>query len=155
VPIFDRLYLGGSNNLRGFNFRDISPKDFNKQPIGGQSLARGTVELTFPIVEKARGAVFYDVGFVNPDAWDFSQKTLSISRGPDGTASAAFNSGVPTTVVLQPGTRRTFDNIASDFGVGIRLDLPIGPLRLDYGIPVQTAGNGSHGHLNFSVGYQF
>src|SRR5689334_24807931 len=37
VPIFDRLYLGGSNNLRGFRFRDISPKDTNNQPIGGQS----------------------------------------------------------------------------------------------------------------------
>jgi outer membrane protein insertion porin family len=156
VPIFDRLYLGGSNNLRGFNFRDISPKDFNNQPIGGQSMARGTVELTFPIIEKARGAVFYDVGFVNPDAWDFSSEKQSILRGPDGAATVAFNSGVPTTVkMIQPGTRRTFDNIASDFGVGIRLDLPIGPLRLDYGIPVQSAGFGTHGHLNFSVGYQF
>src|SRR5947199_1871895 len=28
VPIFERRYLGGSNNLRGFRFRDISPKDF-------------------------------------------------------------------------------------------------------------------------------
>jgi outer membrane protein insertion porin family len=157
VPIFDRLYLGGSNNLRGFNFRDISPRDFNKQPIGGQSMARGTVELTFPIIEKARGAVFYDVGFVNPDAWDFSLEKQSVLRGPDGTATIAFNSGVPFgagSPVLQPGTRRTFDNIASDFGFGVRLDLPIGPLRLDYGIPIQSAGKKS-GHLNFSVGYQF
>ena len=27
VPIFDRLYLGGANNLRGFDFRDVGPKD--------------------------------------------------------------------------------------------------------------------------------
>ena len=27
VPIYDRLFLGGSNNLRGFNFRDVGPKD--------------------------------------------------------------------------------------------------------------------------------
>src|SRR5438128_2773033 len=65
VPIFDRLYLGGSNNLRGFRFRDISPKDSFGQPLGGQSMARGTVELTFPIIEKARGAIFYDAGLVN------------------------------------------------------------------------------------------
>src|SRR5207253_6570567 len=25
VPIYDRLYLGGANNLRGFKFRDIGP----------------------------------------------------------------------------------------------------------------------------------
>ncbi len=143
VPIFDRLYLGGSNNLRGFRFRDVSPKDSNNQPIGGQSMARGTVELTFPIIEKARGAVFYDAGFVNPDPWDFSPETQQIPRG-----LLAIGGGAT-------GPRRTFDNIASDFGVGVRLDLPIGPLRLDYGIPVQNAGNASHGHLNFSVGYQF
>jgi outer membrane protein insertion porin family len=140
VPIFDRLYLGGSNNLRGFNFRDVSPKDTNKQPIGGQSMARGTVELTFPIIEKARGAVFYDVGFVNPDPWDFSEQTQEIPRGVNHTTL---------------GPRSTYDNIASDYGVGVRLDLPIGPLRLDYGIPITNAGNKKSGHLNFSVGYQF
>ena len=37
-----------------------------------------------------------------------------------------------------------------------RLDLPVGPLRLDYGIPVQTGGNkGGSGKFNFNVGYQF
>ena len=148
VPIFDRLYLGGSSNLRGFAFRDVSPKDSNNQPIGGQSMARATVELTFPIVEKARGAFFYDTGFVNPDAWDFGDETLSIPRGLNAQATAK-HFGTPLT------PRRTFDNIASDFGFGLRLDLPIGPLRLDYGIPIQGAGNGNHGHLNFSVGYQF
>ncbi len=51
--------------------------------------------------------------------------------------------------------RRSFDAFGSDFGVGLRLDLPIGPLRLDYGFPIDTAGNAKHGHLNFSVGYQF
>ena len=34
-----------------------------------------------------------------------------------------------------------FNNIASDIGIGLRLDLPIGPLRIDYGIPLQKAGN--------------
>jgi outer membrane protein insertion porin family len=148
VPIYDRLYLGGSNNLRGFRFRDISPKDSNNQPIGGQSLVRATVEASFPIIEKARGAIFYDCGFVNPDPWDFSPETIGVPRGVNAQASAIFF-GRPIT------PRRTFDSFASDYGVGLRLDLPIGPLRLDYGFPIDTAGNGKHGHLNFSVGYQF
>src|SRR5207253_10167344 len=58
VKIYDRLFLGGSNNLRGFDFRDVGPKDSNGEPLGGQSMARTTVEFTFPIVEKARGALF-------------------------------------------------------------------------------------------------
>ena len=119
VPIYERLFLGGSNNLRGFPFREVGPKE-NGEPIGGKSLARATVEWTFPIVEKARGAVFYDTGFVNSSEWAFG-----------------------------------FSNLASDIGVGIRLDLPIGPLRLDYGYPVMRDGYHGGGRFNFNVGYQF
>jgi len=153
VPIFDRLYLGGSNNLRGFRFRDISPKDFQGQPLGGQSMARGTVELTFPIIEKARGAIFYDAGLVNPDPWDFGDETLIVQRGPNARASAKYARINHLPYNLTP--KATFDSFGSDFGVGLRLDLPIGPLRLDYGYPIDRAGNTGHGHLNFSVGYQF
>jgi outer membrane protein insertion porin family len=120
VPIFERLFLGGSNNLRGFPFREVGPQDENGEPTGGKSMARATIEFTFPIIEKARGAIFYDTGFVNSDAWSFG-----------------------------------FDHIASDVGVGLRLDLPIGPLRLDYGWPLQRDGYNGDGRFNFSVGYQF
>jgi outer membrane protein insertion porin family len=144
VQIFDLLFLGGSNNLRGFDYRDVSPKDENKEPLGGKSMARTTVEWTFPIIEKARGAIFYDIGFVNPDAWDFSEQTLFIPAKPR-----------PVGSTKPPRVPISYDNIASDFGFGIRLDLPIGPLRLDYGIPVQKAGTTGSGKFNFSVGYQF
>jgi outer membrane protein insertion porin family len=144
VQIFDLLFLGGSNNLRGFDYRDVSPKDENKEPLGGKSMARTTVEWTFPIIEKARGAIFYDIGFVNPDAWDFSEQTQFIPAKPR-----------PVGSTKPPRVPISYDNIASDFGFGIRLDLPIGPLRLDYGIPVQKAGTTGSGKFNFSVGYQF
>jgi outer membrane protein insertion porin family len=144
VRIFDRLFLGGSNNLRGFDYRDVSPKDSNREPLGGKSMARTTVEWTFPIIEKARGAIFYDIGFVNPDAWDFSEQTQFIPAKPR-----------PVGSTKPPRVPISYDNIASDFGVGLRLDLPIGPLRLDYGIPVQKAGTTGSGKFNFSVGYQF
>jgi outer membrane protein insertion porin family len=120
VPIFERLYLGGSNNLRGFPFREVGPQDENGEPVGGKSMWRTTIEWTFPIIEKARGAVFYDTGFVNSSEWSFG-----------------------------------FNHIASDIGVGLRLDLPIGPLRLDYGYPIQRDGYNGGGHFNFNVGYQF
>jgi outer membrane protein insertion porin family len=141
VRIFDRLFLGGSNNLRGFDFRAVSPKDANNEPLGGQSMARATVELTFPIVEKARGALFYDTGFVNPDSWDFNIQTQyqNFQPGAQGNTKNAIS----------------YSNLESDVGIGLRLDLPIGPLRLDWGFPVERGNNPGHGRLNFSVGYQF
>lgn len=122
VPIYDRLYLGGPNSLRGFRYRDVGPKDVDGEPVGGQTLARFTIELTFPIVESVRGAVFYDVGFVNRDAWDFDT-----------------------------------GNVNSDVGIGLLLELPaIGPVRIDYGIPLQAdEHNDSGGKFQFNVGYKF
>ena len=120
VPIFDRLYLGGANNLRGFRFRDVGPKDDDGQPIGGLSLARATIEYTFPVIDKVRGALFYDVGMV-------------------GEGSYSYNG-----------------DLNSDIGIGVRLELPIGPVRIDYGIPVQTDQyNNSGGRFQFNIGYQF
>jgi outer membrane protein insertion porin family len=81
VPIYDRLYLGGPNSLRGFRYRDVGPKDEDGEPVGGQTLGRFTIEYTFPIVESVRGAVFYDVGFVNRDAWDFGSGNINSDFG--------------------------------------------------------------------------
>ena len=121
VPIFDRLYLGGANNMRGFNFREVGPVDQYGNPIGGNSLAYITFEMTFPIISRVRGAIFTDMGFVNVQPGDF------------GTSNA---------------------NV--DAGIGLRLDLPIGPIRVDYGIPIiYDNWNGPPGKFNFNIGYQF
>ncbi len=130
VPLFDRFFLGGPNNLRGFRYRDVGPKvgDVDKtavsdldEPVGGGSYGWATIEYIIPIIEKVRFAVFYDIGTVNLDAFDFSMK-----------------------------------NYNDDFGFGIRLDLPIGPIRFDYGIPIRTDKyNNRGGRFNFNVGYQF
>ena len=121
VPIFNRLYLGGANNLRGFDFREVGPKDEDGEPIGGNSMARITVEYTFPIIDRVRGAVFYDAGFVNAGSYEFSGS-----------------------------------NYNSDVGFGLRMDLPIGPVRVDFGIPLEADDyNDSSGKFNFNIGYQF
>ncbi len=121
VPIFDRLYLGGSNNLRGFNFREVGPVDSHDNPIGGLAMSYATAEFTFPIMSRIRGAVFGDIGFVNSSVDLFST-----------------------------------DNVNADIGVGLRLDLPIGPIRVDYGYPViYDSWNGPPGKFNFNIGYQF
>lgn len=120
VPLFDRLWLGGANNLRGFNFREVGPND-DGDYYGGSSLGYMTLEATFPIISRVRGAVFTDWGYVNVDPWDFSSS-----------------------------------NYNADYGIGVRLDLPIGPIRVDYGIPFATDGNnGSSGRIQFNIGYQF
>lgn len=66
VPIFDRLFLGGARTLRGFDFRDVGPRDpITGEVIGGTSLGYTQLEYTVPVIDNVRLAAFYDVGFVN------------------------------------------------------------------------------------------
>jgi outer membrane protein insertion porin family len=72
VPIFQRKFLGGSHNLRGFEFRDVGPKDENGETIGGKSSVYFTAEYNFPIIWKLRGVVFGDIGNVGNDFFSTS-----------------------------------------------------------------------------------
>ena len=48
----------------------------------------------------------------------------------------------------------TFKNFSDNWGVGLRLNLPVGPLRLDYGIPIHhDEFNDDSGRFQFGVGY--
>jgi outer membrane protein insertion porin family len=129
VPLFDRFFLGGLYSLRGFDYRDVGPRDeLTLEPIGGNTYWFGSAEYSVPIIERLRIAVFYDAGMVFPDSFSFKAHKYA-----DGSSTGSYN-----------------DN----FGFGLRLNLPIGPLRLDYGIPrVSDKYNDSGGQFQFGVGY--
>ena len=134
-PIFDELYLGGANDMRGFAYREVGPKDNYGNPIGGNTSVYGTAEVTFPIIPRLRGAFFTDWGFVNAGSWDISPTSQTIN-GANGTTSSGGLNG--------------------DIGIGARIELPIGPIRIDWGYPVMhDQWNKSNGQFNFNVGYTF
>ena len=123
VPLFDRFFIGGSRSVRGFSNRDIGPVDNNNEPLGGDTMAYGNLEVTFPIIDRVRGAVFTDAGFLDSQPFHYES---------------------------------AWHELDAAAGVGLRLNLPIGPLRLDYGIPYKDQGyNHSTGKFSFDVGYQF
>ncbi len=72
VPFYDRFFLGGPHDLRGFEYRDSGPKDVTGEPIGGKTYGFMSLEYSFDIVKPVRMAFFYDAGFVNVDSYDFS-----------------------------------------------------------------------------------
>jgi outer membrane protein insertion porin family len=56
-------------------------------------------------------------------------------------------------VMLNPYSYN-FTDYLDNWGVGLRLNLPIGPLRLDYGIPItHDRFNSGSGQFQFNVGY--
>lgn len=124
VPLFDRFFIGGSRSVRGFDERDIGPVDNNDVPLGGDTMAYGNIELTFPIMDRVRGAIFNDAGFLDARPFHYTDAAQEL----DAAA-----------------------------GLGLRLNLPIGPLRLDWGVPYKDQGynHSKTGKFSFDVGYQF
>ena len=160
VPVFDRLYLGGPQNLRGFAFRKVGPLDYKGNPVGGRTLARFTTEFTYPIIDRARGAFFYDIGYVNQDAFDFAPEDLHTRNDFRFDPNRIDND--PKTPRPNPTSNdlkytEFGGGLNQDVGFGVRLDLPIGPVRLDYGYPLEsnTFNTRHSGKFNFNVGYQF
>ncbi|RTZ70171.1 MAG: hypothetical protein DSZ35_01040, partial [Verrucomicrobia bacterium] len=95
-------------------------EDSTEIPLGGSSYWFGSVEYSIPIIDKLRFAMFYDIGMVYADPYDFD-----------------------------------FSNYADNWGIGLRLFVPLlGPLRLDYGIPLNSPDYAEGGgQFHFGVGY--
>jgi outer membrane protein insertion porin family len=135
VPFYDRYYLGGLYSLRGFKFRNIAPREkdlindptgntYYNEPIGGDSYWFGSLEYSLPILEKDGGVSLRFAVFYDIGAVSTSAYSVS-------------------------------SDYSDDWGLGIRLNIPhLGPLRLDYGIPIkQDQFNNSGGQFQFGVGY--
>ena len=82
VPVFERYFLGGSNSLRGFEYRSVGPK-VNGCNVGGTTMLLLTAEVSHPIWGPLRGAAFVDVGnaWENPYEMDFSEINVGIGYG--------------------------------------------------------------------------
>ena len=81
-----------------------------------------------PVVPRVRFAFFLDTGMSYPGSFSFEPQEFA-----DGSTTGFYN---------------------SNWGLGLRLNLPIGPLRLDYGIPIKSNKyNDSSGQFQFGVGY--
>ncbi|MGI4787213.1 MAG: BamA/OMP85 family outer membrane protein [Janthinobacterium lividum] len=102
-----------------------SLRGYDQDRFWGSSLALFQAELRVPVGKdnNFQGVLLFDGG----DAWN------SIYQ-------------------VQGLTQHTAFKLEADYGVGIRLVTPIGPIRLDYAIP--TTGGGS-GRTQFSIGQSF
>lgn len=77
--VFTRHFLGGANDLRGFEFRDVGPRDpISGEVLGGKRSWSATAEVSVPVVEKIRAAAFYDLG--------------EVSDGPTGSLESGIHS---------------------------------------------------------------
>jgi len=70
VPFFEKFFLGGPYNLRGWDYRDAGPQSLD-EPNGGNSYSYLSAEYTFKVADPLRFAFFYDGGFLRTGDFKF------------------------------------------------------------------------------------
>lgn len=81
APLYERYFLGGGDTLRGFPFREVSPVDKNEDFIGGDTMLLFTAEMSHPIYEFLRGAVFVDAGGSFKNSWAVEMDAFNVGVG--------------------------------------------------------------------------
>ncbi|OGV50725.1 MAG: outer membrane protein assembly factor BamA [Lentisphaerae bacterium GWF2_44_16] len=84
VPLYERYFLGGGDSIRGFPWRNVSPTadaDGEQVAVGGQSMLLLTSEMTHPIWEFIRGAVFIDAGNAWKNSYSYGIGGINIGAG--------------------------------------------------------------------------
>ena len=81
LPYYNAFYLGGPYTLRGYENRDVGPLDTSGERLGGKTYGFFSAEYSVDIVSPIRFAVFYDAGFVNQGAYDFSPANYNDNFG--------------------------------------------------------------------------
>jgi len=82
IPRNVRFFSGGPGSVRGFRLNRLGPLDSDGDPVGGNSLIEGSVELRFPIAGQLWGALFVDFGNVFSEPLTYRLNDLRYAAGP-------------------------------------------------------------------------
>ena len=148
MPFEKSFFAGGSNGMRGWQFRELGPGTFsnpdnlNIERIGDIQL-EFNLEYRFPIYKVFKGAVFTDIGNI----WTMNENETFVG--------GEFNFNT------------FYKQLAADAGFGLRLDIGILLFRLDIAAPIVNPAypEGQRWRisklqlndfvLNFGLGYPF
>ncbi|MBF0625780.1 MAG: outer membrane protein assembly factor BamA [Magnetococcales bacterium] len=125
VPIFERFYLGGSRSLRGFKPGGVGPRTSDGEALGGTHFGQLSSELIFPILglgDKGVRGVTFMDAGILGDMDDLGTNTQE-SEKPRAAA-----------------------------GFGVLWSSPFGPLRFEFGFPLQQEDQDRTQTFDFSIG---
>jgi outer membrane protein insertion porin family len=147
VPLTERYLLGGITDIRGYAPRSLGPRLWSQRPgdvgqelqplpIGGNVQVIGNAELEFPLVKKLglTGVAFFDVG----NAYNLESR---FCNRPSADSC-------PDALGMLGGLRKSV-------GAGVRWLSPLGPLRFEWGLPLDLRPGEKPAGLEFTIGGSF
>jgi outer membrane protein insertion porin family len=119
VPLESRFFAGGGNSIRGYKENSLGPLGEEENALGGRVLLLTNVEVRFPLPYLSKynfgGAAFLDAGNVWSSLEEIELKRFNPFAGSDDATPLDYRYSV---------------------GFGVRYNTPVGPIRLDMGIPL-------------------
>lgn len=157
VPISERYLVGGIYNIRGYAPLSLGPKLRTQQPgdvgaglgslpLGGNMQIIWNSEVEFPLFKKVgiSGVLFYDMG----NAYNLEDRYCSGLQNKNTSISIKFDPCFKAAESLTVGLRKSV-------GFGFRWVSPIGPLRFEWGIPLDPQANEDPLVFEFTIGNFF
>ncbi len=135
IPIDEKFYLGGIYSLRGYKTRTVSPTI--SQTSGDNSGNQSIVQIYLGGSKELFGNTELTFPLL-PEAG--LKGVMFFDYGNSFDDNSAF-----------------FDTMLMSYGAGIRWASPMGPLRLEYGFPINPRKllDSTSGRLEFSIGTMF
>jgi outer membrane protein insertion porin family len=136
IPISERYYVGGINSVRGYRYLSIGPTELVRAgdtpdsplieaSIGGDKQAILNLELEFPLFQTV---------------------------GVRGVVFADAGNAFPEGTYDDPGVR---GGVYKSVGFGFRWISPIGPLRFEWGFPLDRRKDANGRDIDEAVDFQF
>jgi len=157
VPISERYLVGGIYNIRGYAPLSLGPKlrtqppgdvgqPLGSLPLGGNMQIIWNSEVEFPLFKKVgiSGVVFYDMG----NAYNLEDRYCSGLQRKNAQISIKFDPCFRAAESLTEGLRKSV-------GFGFRWISPIGPLRFEWGIPLDPQPGEEPLVFEFTIGNFF
>ena len=132
TPEAFKFSVGGSDTIRGYESNDFE----------GYDKFHATIENRTKINNSLQFVAFFDIG----NAWQKSQTVTA----PDGTQYKKYSP--------DRNSASSFKDLKKGYGIGLRVETPMGPLRFDYAWPmdpVVSGGQKTNGKFYFSFGQTF
>jgi len=81
IPIDEKLFLGGDNNVRGYRSYRLGPQANKDEPLGGTSLQYYSIEYDRKLMKKASLFFFFDAGALNDKIFSFGRLNMAVGYG--------------------------------------------------------------------------
>lgn len=126
-------FAGGPDTVRGYRENRLGPQDSLGNPYGGNLLVSNQFELMMPLPKKwqkhARIGLFYDIGNV------FSTENVSFLDDAGQDLDYTFE----------------FSGLRQSAGISAQILMPLGLLRLSYGVPLNAEDNNPNRFLRDDI----